>query len=125
MEPLVGLRAEIERAVSAKDTAEALGSGDVPVLATPRLIAWLEAATVSALVGHLAPGITSVGVSVDVRHRAPSPIGEVVVLRVHLVQHEDRRVEFAVEAESAAGKRLAEGRVTRAIVERARFLAGL
>jgi len=125
MEPLVGLRAEIERAVSAKDTAEAVGSGDVPVLATPRLIAWLEAATVSALDGHLSPGITSVGVSVDVRHRAPSPIGEVVILRAHLVQHEGRRVAFAVEAESAAGKGLAEGSVTRAIVERARFLAGL
>ena len=125
MEPLVGLRAEIKRAVSAEDTAEAFGSGDVAVLATPRLIAWLEAATVSALDSHLSPGLTTVGVSVEVRHRAPSPIGEVVILRAHLVQHEGRRVEFAVEAESAAGKQLAEGRVTRAIVERARFLAGL
>jgi len=125
MEPLVGLRAKIERAVSTGDTAEALGSGDVPVLATPRLIAWLEAATVSALDGHLGPGITTVGVSVDVRHRAPSPIGEVVVVRAHLVRQDGRRIEFAVEAESAAGKRLAEGSVARAIVERVRFLAGL
>ena len=125
MEPLAGLRAEIERVVSADDTAEAFGSGDVAVHATPRLIAWLEAATVSALDGHLSPGITTVGVSVDVRHRAPSPIGETVILRAHLVQHKSRRVEFAVEAESAAGKRLADGTITRAIVERARFLAGL
>jgi predicted thioesterase len=125
MEPLAGLRAEIERVVGAYDTAEAFGSADVAVLATPRLIAWLEAATVSALDGHLSPGITTVGVSVDVRHRAPSPIGETVILRAHLVQHKSRRVEFAVEAESAAGKRLAEGTITRAIVERARFLAGL
>jgi fluoroacetyl-CoA thioesterase len=125
MEPLVGLRAEIERVVSADDTAEALGSGDVVVLGTPRLIAWLEAATVTALDGHLSPGITTVGISVEVRHRAPSPIGEVVILRAHLVQHEGPRVEFAVEAESAVGKLLAEGSVTRAIVERARFLAGL
>lgn len=125
MEPIVGLRAEIERAVTVDDTAEALGSGDVAVLATPRLIAWLEAATLSALDGHLSAGITTVGVSVAVRHRAPSPIGEVVILRAHLVQHERARVEFAVEAESAAGKRLAEGSVTRAIVQRARFLAGL
>ena len=125
MEPLAGLRAKIERVVSADDTAEAFGSGDVAVLATPRLIAWLEAATVSALDGHLSPGITTVGVSVDVQHRAPSPIGEAVILRAHLVQHESRRVEFAVEAESAAGTRLAEGTITRAIVERARFLAGL
>jgi len=60
-----------------------------------------------------------------VRHRAPSPIGEVVIVRAHLVQHEGRRVEFAVEAESAGGKLLAEGGVTRVIVERAQFLAGL
>jgi predicted thioesterase len=125
MEPLAGLRAKIERVVSADDTAEAFGSGDVAALATPRLIAWLEAATLSALDGHLSPGITTVGVSVEVRHRAPSPIGEAVILRAHLVQHESRRVEFAVEADSAAGKRLAEGTITRAIVERARFLAGL
>ena len=125
METLVGLRAEIERIVSADDTAEALGSGDVPVLATPRLIAWLEAATITALDGHLPPGITSVGTSVDVRHRAPSPVGEVVILRAYVVRDEGRRVEFAIEAESAAGKRLAEGSVTRAIVERTQFLGGL
>ena len=125
METLVGLRAEIERIVSADDTAEALGSGDVPVLATPRLIAWLEAATITALDGRLSPGITSVGTSVDVRHRAPSPVGEVVILRAYVVRDEGRRVEIAVEAESSAGKRLAEGSVTRAIVERTQFLGGL
>ena len=125
METLVGLHAELERVVAVDDTAEAMGSGDVAVLATPRLIAWLEAATMTALDGRLSPGITTVGTSVDLRHRAPSLVGDVVILRAHLVQHERRRVEFAVEAESAAGKRLAEGSVTRAIVERAVFLGGL
>ena len=75
METLVGLHAELERVVAADDTAEALGSGDVAVLATPRLIAWLEAATTTALYGRPPPGITTIGTSVDVRHRAPSLIG--------------------------------------------------
>ena len=125
METLVGAHAEIERVVGADDTAEALASGDVAALATPRLIAWLEAATMTALDGRLSAGITTVGTSVDVRHRAPSAIGDVVILRARLVRHEGRQVEFAVEADSAAGKRLADGNVTRAIVERARFLDGL
>ena len=125
MDTLLGLRAEIERVVGADDTAEALGSGDVAVLATPRLIAWLEAATMAALDGHLSASITTVGTSVAMRHRAPSAIGDLVILRAQLVRHEGRQVEFAVEAESSAGTRLAEGRVTRAIVERARFLGGL
>jgi fluoroacetyl-CoA thioesterase len=125
METLIGLHAEIEHVVAAEDTAEALGSGDVAVLATPRLIAWLEAATMTALDGRLRPGITTVGTSVDVRHRAPSLIGEVVILRARLVRHEGQSVEFAVEAESAGRERLAEGSVTRAIVERARFRGGL
>jgi fluoroacetyl-CoA thioesterase len=125
METLVGLHAQIERVVGADDTAEAWGSGDVAVLATPRLIAWLEAATLTALGGRLSPGTTTVGTSVAVRHHAPSPIGEVVMLRARLVRHDGRRVEFAVEAESGAGKRLADGSVIRAIVERARFLGGL
>ena len=125
METFVGQHAEIERVVAADDTADALGSGDVAVLGTPRLIAWLEAATITALDGRLSPGFTTVGTSVDVRHRAPSLIGEVVILRARIVRHERQCVEFAVEAESAGCERLAEGSVTRAIVERARFLGGL
>jgi predicted thioesterase len=124
METLVGLHVEIERVVAADDTAEALGSGDVAVLATPRLIAWLEAATMTALDGRLSADLTTVGASVELRHRAPSLIGEVVILRARLVRHEGQSVEFAVEADSAGGERLAQGSVTRVIVERARFLGG-
>ena len=119
-----GISFEIEGVVGAGETAEALGSGEVAVFATPRLIAWLEAATVTALDGRLSPGSTTVGTSIDVRHRAPSLIGDVVI-RAHLVRHQGRRVEFAVEAELATDERLADGSAIRAIVQRARFPGGL
>jgi len=52
--------------VTDADTAAALGSGDVPVLGTPRLVAWLEAATVRAAVGLLKPGQTTVGTAIRI-----------------------------------------------------------
>ena len=122
MDRLVGVRAEIERVVAAGDTAQALGSGDVPVLGTPRLIAWLEAAAVSALDGRLPRGATSVGTRIAVDHRAPSAIGDVVRVEAHMVQQEGRAVEFAVRARSSGGDAIAEGTVSRVIVDRARFL---
>ena len=116
------VHAEIEHAVGAGDTAQVLGSGDVPVLGTPRLIAWLEAATVAALEGLLAPGSTSVGTRVDVRHRAPSAIGDAVRLQAQLVKHEGNTVEFTVRAHSSTGAVIADGTIARVIVDRARFL---
>ncbi|MGA0092648.1 MAG: thioesterase family protein, partial [Candidatus Nanopelagicales bacterium] len=68
------IAAHLAFAVSAADTATALGSGDVPVLATPRLIAWLEAATVDAC-PPLGSDETSVGTRVEVEHLAASPVG--------------------------------------------------
>ena len=55
--------------VTDADTAAALGSGDVPVLGTPRLIAWMEAATVQAAAASLNPGQTTVGISIRIEHR--------------------------------------------------------
>ena len=56
--------------VTDADTAVALGSGDVPVLATPRLIAWMEAATVRAAAAFLVKGQTTVGTAIRIEHRA-------------------------------------------------------
>jgi len=121
MELAAGLTAQAQRVVTEDDTAIALGSGDVPVLATPRLIAWLESATVAALAGRLAPGATSVGTHIDVQHRAPSPVGAVVTVSAELSEVEGALLRFEVVAR--AGERvLATGRVVRAVVERDRFL---
>src|SRR5919197_411590 len=102
-----GLRAEVRIVVAEADTASAIGSGDVPVLATPRLLALAEAATVAAVQDHLEPGTTSVGTSVVLEHTAASPVGAEVVALAQLAE--------VVRA----------GRVERFIVDREQFLGRL
>lgn len=113
-----------EYTVSDQDTAEAIGSGDVPVLGTPRLIAWLEAATCEAILPELDPGQTSVGVSVEIEHLAASVVGSTVHVSAVMEALEGRTVSFMVNAtEPGSGRKLAHGTITRAIVDRERFLA--
>lgn len=122
--------------VSDLDTAIALGSGDVPVLATPRIVAWLEAATVAAVSGRLSPGSTTVGIEVSVQHRRASGVGAQIEVEVTGVTEQGRGLAFEVvarELRSAldgpagelAGVEVATGRVVRAVVERAAFLSQL
>ncbi len=73
-----GLRATVTAEVTDADTAQALGSGDVPVLGTPRLLALAEAASVAAVAPHLASGQTTVGTAVSLEHSRPSPVGTAV-----------------------------------------------
>jgi predicted thioesterase len=124
----VGLTARLDRVVTESDTALALGSGDVPVLATPRLLAWLEAATVAAVAEALPAGSTSVGTRVEVEHLAASRVGADVALTASLAHVDGRllRFEVAAEEERADGPVVvATGRVTRVVVDRERFLARL
>ncbi len=116
-----GLRAAFDHTVAEPDTAVALGSGDVPVLGTPRVLALAEQATVAALAGALDPGTTSVGTRVELDHLAASPVGAAVRVSAELERVRGRRLEFAVELRD--GERLAaRGRVTRVLVDRAAFL---
>jgi len=111
--------------VGAGDTAAALGSGDVPVLGTPRLLALAEAATVRAAAGVLAPGQTSVGTSVRLEHTAASPVGMRVTVTAELTARDGRRLTFAVEAVDAQGTMAGLGTIERVVVDRATFLARL
>ncbi|WP_346042574.1 thioesterase family protein [Actinomadura chokoriensis] len=106
------------------DTAVAAGSGDVPVLATPRLLALAEAATVEALGDRLGDGRTSVGTRVELEHRAASPVGARVTVEAELEEVDGRRLVFGVRAVDARGV-VGIGRIERAVVERERFLARL
>lgn len=108
--------------VTEADTAIALGTGDVPVLSTSRLIALIEAAAVAALDGALPDDLTSVGVSLSIDHLAPSGIGATVRAGAVLEAIDDVALEFVIEAND--GETLvAVGGHTRVIVERDRFLA--
>ncbi|GAB3207908.1 thioesterase family protein [Marinactinospora thermotolerans] len=116
-----GLHGRVEHTVSAEDTAVALGSGDVPVLGTPRAVALVEAATVAAVRDHLEQGRTSVGTRVDLAHLAPSSPGVVVVATALLREVAGGRLVFDVEL-AQDGRPVAKGTVERVVVDRERFL---
>jgi len=114
--------ATLTRTVTADDTALAVGSGDLEVLGTPVVIAWCEAATCAAL--ELDTHLTSVGTRVDVRHLAPSPVGATIDVTATVAERTDRAATFTVEARDG-DTLVASGTVTRAVVDRERFLARL
>lgn len=118
-----GLTARVELTVTDADTAQAMGSGDVPVLGTPRVLALAEAATVAATAAKLTPGSTTVGTRVDLEHTAPSPIGTTVTATATLAKVDGRRLLFEVQV-TAGGQAVAEARVERMLVDRQRFLSG-
>ncbi len=103
------------------DTAVVMGSGSVAVLATPRVIALCEEATMAALANRLGPGETSVGMRVEVDHLAPTAVGRHVVAEATLKKVEGRRLTFTVSATDDRGL-VAAGKVTRVIVNVDRFL---
>jgi fluoroacetyl-CoA thioesterase len=116
-----GLVATVELKVGDSDTAISLRSGDVPVLATPRLIALCEEAAVLALGDRLDAQHTSVGMRVQVDHLAPTAVGELVTAEATLERVEGRRLVFTVSVTDHRGL-VAAGKVTRVVVETAKFL---
>jgi fluoroacetyl-CoA thioesterase len=121
MELAQGLEGEASLVVSDADTASAVGSGDVDVLATPRLVALCEAATVAAVAAALETGATTVGTRVELDHLKPSYVGATVMARARLIEIDGRRLTFDVEA-TDGDVVVARGAVVRAIVGRARFV---
>lgn len=116
-----GLAATAELTVAEGDTALALGTGDVPVLATPRVVRLAEQATVLAVRDRVAEGMTTVGYRVQLDHLAPTAVGGRVQAEAMLEAVEGRRLTFRVSVTDSHGL-VAAGRITRVVVERARFL---
>lgn len=116
-----GLQATLHHTVTATDTAAAVGSGDVEVLATPRLLALSEAATMAALAGRLAPAETSVGTRVQLEHLRASPVGTELTVHARLGHVDGRLLRFDVAAEHADGTVVASGQITRVVVDAERF----
>ena len=117
-----GRSATVSERVTEAMTAEALGSGDVPVLGTPAVLALAERAAIQAVHPSLPSGRTTVGTSVELRHRAPTPIGSVVEALAELVAVEGERLLFRIEITDGAGV-VASGSHRRVIVDRAEFVA--
>ena len=117
----VGATARVELTVTDADTAQALGSGDVPVLGTPRLLALAEAATVAATTARVPAGATTVGTRVELTHHAATPVGRTVVAEARLATAQGRRLEFDITVRDGT-EVVAEGRVERVLVDRHRFV---
>jgi fluoroacetyl-CoA thioesterase len=109
-----------------QDTAAALGSGTLPVLGTPRLLAWCETATCAAIAPDLAEGETSVGTRVELEHTRGSLVGTRIEVTASPVFHDGRLHRFSVLAREADGGRVVgRGEVTRVVVDAERFLGRL
>jgi len=120
------LTATLSFTVTADDTAEAVGSGSLPVLGTPRLLAWCEAATCAAISPALPEGGTSVGTRVELEHRSASPVGAEVEVTASATYVDGRLHRFTVAARHTGdGAVVATGEVTRVVVDAQRFLSRL
>jgi fluoroacetyl-CoA thioesterase len=117
-----GLSATVELVVGTADTALAMGSGEVEVLSTPRLIAMCEEAAFTAVGPELDEGQTTVGMKIQLDHLAPSAVGHRVAAEATVEKVNGRRISFTVSVNDERGL-VAVGRVTRVVVDAERFLA--
>ena len=118
----VGMKGRAEAAVTRDNTAQAAGSGPVPVFATPCMIALMENAAMNAVQAGLAPDEGTVGTRLDVTHDAATPVGRKVWAEAVVTAVEGRKITLAVaawdEAEKSGG-----GTHERFIIKPERFLA--
>lgn len=117
----IGCKGEIEKVVSAEMTARHMGSGELPVFATPAMIALVEETAWKSVAGELAEGEGTVGTRVDIRHLAASPVGAKVTCKTTLVEIVRKRLVFSVEVFDEFGK-IGEGVHERFVVSNERFM---
>jgi fluoroacetyl-CoA thioesterase len=117
-----GLVSEIVHVVATEDTAAHYGSGLVPVLSTPHLIALMESAAQAVVAPYLGEEQTAVGTQIDMQHLAATPVGMEVRVRAELTAVTGRRLEFTVDAWDAVEK-IGTARHQRFIIDTRRFMA--
>lgn len=120
----IGSSASITFVVDEASTAIALGSGDVPVLGTPKVVALMEQAAVEAIGDQLPGRLTTVGTEINIAHLAPSAVGSEVTAHAHVIKIDSGAIIFTVELFDG-DELVAEGVHIRAVIDRARFLSRL
>ena len=110
--------------VTPENTALTMGSGDLPVFATPAMVALMENAAMNAVKDQLEEGNSTVGASIQIVHTKPSGIGETVTATAVLEEVEGRKLTFSVTASDSKGK-IGEGTHIRYIVDRERSMSKL
>jgi len=119
-----GLTGERSLVVEERHTASHLGSGGVPVFATPMMVLAMEEAALAAVDRFLGPGKATVGYHLDVKHLAATPLGMTVTARAELVAVEGRMLLFTVSAHDGTDL-IGEGTHVRAIIDLEKFRAKL
>ncbi|MBR5134580.1 MAG: dihydrolipoamide acyltransferase [Clostridia bacterium] len=121
MTQLIGTSHTETIVVDERDLAVAVGSGDLPVLATPRMAALMEQAAAALVSPHLDEGITTVGISLNITHTAPTLPGATVSATATLTATDGRRFSFDVTAFDGVGE-IGKGTHDRVSVKADRFL---
>jgi len=120
----VGLEGSASALVTEERLATKVGSGNVPVFASPMLIAVMEAAAVDCLEGHLPENYQSLGVQLNVAHTSPTPIGFTVTAKATLKEVNGRKLTFDITASDGV-EQIGSGVHTRIVVDTPRFMARL
>ncbi|MDR1006254.1 MAG: thioesterase family protein [Bacteroidales bacterium] len=110
--------------VDAAKTAEAVGSGLLPVFATPSMIALMEETAHRSVASYIPNGSTTVGILINIQHIKPTALGKKVFCISKLDKTDGRRLFFSVEAYDEDGK-IGFGTHERSIVDTERFMAKL
>ncbi|KXG73968.1 thioesterase family protein [Thermotalea metallivorans] len=117
----VGMKAVVEHVVGEKDTAASFGSGGVLVYATPMMIGLMENASLKAVDPHLPEGYATVGIHLDVKHMAATPVGMKVRAEAELIEMEGKKLKFKIEAYDEKDK-IGEGFHSRYIINKEKFI---
>ncbi len=118
----IGMKGRAETLVTPDNTAQAAGSGLLPVFATPWMAALMENAAVQAVQGALSPEEGTVGTRLDVTHDAATPVGMKVWAEAEVTAVEGRKLTFSVSAFDEAGK-IGGGTHQRFVIQPEKFLA--
>ena len=110
--------------VEEQHTAYHIGSGDEKVLGTPWMISFMERVSNRLIAAHLPEGQISVGVHVDVRHLAATPVNVEIRVRAEVLEVIKNRVKLSIEAWDSQDK-IGEGTHLRAVVDKMRFMTGI
>lgn len=122
MEITVGLKGTVIETVNENTTAEKVGSGSLPVFATPMMVALMEKAACKALENSLDEGSTTVGTKIDIEHVAATPVGMEVTVTATVTAVDGRKISFSVEAFDEAGL-IGKGVHDRFVVNAEKFTA--
>ena len=131
----IGLKYTSDLTVTDAVTAITVGSGDMPVIATPMMMAFMENAAMLAVKDELPDGFTTVGGYIESSHLKPSKIGDVVKATAEVTKVDGKKIEFKVSAYSGERQRvgdgmsgmtlLGEGTHLRFIVDKIKFMSRL